>query len=158
MTELLGGADAYAAFCGLPSSGDGSGAAARTGSGGRPEAFTAADLAAVLDDGLGDWGGSVDPDRPRPVLLDVREDWEAQIVAIPGARLVPSGTFVGGGVAARSALADLPRDRPVLVLCKVGGRSATVAAAARDVGVDARSVAGGILAWVRGYAPGERTY
>ena len=44
-------------------------------------------------------------------------------------------------------------DRPVLVLCKVGARSERVAAAAREAGVDARSVTGGVLAWVRDVAP-----
>ncbi|MEK8225589.1 rhodanese-like domain-containing protein [Oerskovia sp. M15] len=96
-----------------------------------------------------------DPDDDL-LLLDVREDWETQIVAIDGARVVPSRTFVGPGAVA--ALADLPRDRTVAVLCKVGGRSDRVAALARAAGVDARNVEGGIVAWVRDVEPGRPTY
>jgi adenylyltransferase/sulfurtransferase len=57
---------------------------------------------------------------------------------------VPSGTFLTGDPAA--ALADLPTDRTVLVLCAVGARSARVADVARAAGIDARSVVGGVPA------------
>ncbi|WP_225227969.1 molybdopterin-synthase adenylyltransferase MoeB [Oerskovia rustica] len=96
-----------------------------------------------------------DPDDD-VLLLDVREVWETQIVAIDGARAVPSGVYAGPGAAA--ALADLPRDRTVAVLCKVGGRSDRVASLARAAGVDARNVEGGVLAWVRDVEPGRPTY
>ncbi len=56
--------------------------------------------------------------------------------------------FLGGtqDPAAAAALADLPADRPVLVVCAVGGRSARVADVARAAGIDARSVVGGVPA------------
>ena len=110
-----------------------------------PTSLTARELAARL----------ADPDDA-VLLLDVREDWETQIVAIDGARVVPSGVYAGPDT--RAALADLPRDRTVAVLCKVGGRSDRVAALARAAGVDARNVEGGILAWVRDVEPTLPTY
>ncbi|MFF2621897.1 molybdopterin-synthase adenylyltransferase MoeB [Oerskovia jenensis] len=110
-----------------------------------PTSLTARELAVRL----------ADPDD-EVLLLDVREDWETQIVAIDGALVVPSGVYAGPGAGA--ALADLPRDRTVAVLCKVGGRSDRVAALARAAGVDARNVEGGILAWVRDVEPGLPTY
>lgn len=127
VTALLPGDDAYTAFCGLvPTT-----AAARPVMGERDvTAHVAADL-------LGD-------DDAAPFLLDVREDWEAQVRPLPGSTRVPSGAFLGGDPAA--ALADLPADRPVLVVCAVGGRSARVADAARAAGIDARSVVGGVPA------------
>ncbi|MDF2847878.1 MAG: moeB [Oerskovia sp.] len=116
----------------------------------RPAAATPTTLTArELADRLADPDDDV-------LLLDVREDWETQIVAIDGARVVPSGVYAGPGAAA--ALADLPRDRTVAVLCKVGGRSDRVASLARAAGVDARNVEGGVLAWVRDVEPGLPTY
>jgi adenylyltransferase/sulfurtransferase len=84
------------------------------------------------------------------VVLDVREDWE--LAAEPfdppaGAdvRHLPFGRVVAGD--ADAALADLPRDTVVAVLCKAGPRAERVTEAARAVGVDARVVDGGLLAW-----------
>ncbi|KRC37733.1 hypothetical protein ASE27_15370 [Oerskovia sp. Root918] len=118
---------------------------APAGAGPAPTSLTPRELAARL----------ADPDDDL-LLLDVREDWETQIVGIDGARVVPSGVYAGPD--ARAALADLPRDRTVAVLCKVGGRSDRVAGLARAVGVDARNVEGGVLAWVRDVEPGRPTY
>ncbi|MFD4993507.1 ThiF family adenylyltransferase [Cellulosimicrobium cellulans] len=126
VTELLPGDDAYAAFCGLAPAAS----AAAPGTGERD--VDAHDAAALLG------GGAA------PFLLDVREDWEAQMRPLPGSTLVPSGTFLAGD--ATAALADLPTDRPVLVVCAVGGRSARVADVARVAGIDARSVVGGVPA------------
>jgi adenylyltransferase/sulfurtransferase len=92
------------------------------------------------------------------VVLDVREDWELEaepfeqrgsVAAAEGVEVhhVPSGVFFAGGAAAESALAGLPRDTVVAVLCKAGPRSERVAEAARAAGVDARTVEGGVLAW-----------
>ena len=46
-------------------------------------------------------------------------------------------------------LADTPLDprRPLYVICRVGGRSAQVAAWLNQQGYDARNVEGGMLAW-----------
>jgi rhodanese-related sulfurtransferase len=41
----------------------------------------------------------------------------------------------------------VPRDRPVLALCRVGARSAAVAEALERLGYDAANVTGGMLTW-----------
>ncbi|MFC8599868.1 ThiF family adenylyltransferase [Isoptericola sp. NPDC057191] len=127
VAALLADDDAYAAFCGLPAS------AARPAGGTAvlgPASVTARDAAALLAGG-------------EPVtLVDVREDWEAQALPVAGSRLVPSGRFLGPDGAA-AVRAELPTDRPVLLVCAAGARSARVADVARAVGVDARSVEGG---------------
>lgn len=122
-----GGADPYAVFCGLPPS-DGA-------------VTTAAELAALRASGTA---------GPGPAVLDVREPWEIELAALPGARAVPSGAFVGdAAVAAVDDVAAWAAGRPVHVLCKAGARSARVARRLRDAGLDARSVEGGMLAWER---------
>jgi adenylyltransferase/sulfurtransferase len=127
VTALLtgtGDADPYAAFCGLPPS---SGAA-----------VSVRELAALRADGA------------EPAVLDVREPWEVELAALPGARVVPSGAFAGDGAAAVvDDVAGWAAGRPVHVLCKSGARSARVASRLRDAGLEARSVEGGILAWAR---------
>ncbi|WP_163184485.1 ThiF family adenylyltransferase [Cellulosimicrobium sp. SL-1] len=142
VTALLPGDDAYAAFCGLrpvaqAATVSGAGAGPTGAAGAAPRDVSAPDAAALLR-----------ADDAAPFLLDVREDWEAQVRPLPGATLVPSGAFLGGtqDPGAAAALADLPADRPVLVVCAVGGRSARVADAARAAGLDARSVVGGVQA------------
>lgn len=80
---------------------------------------------------------------PTTVLVDVREAAELAVVSVPGARHVPLARVLDG-----SAVPDLPRDRPVLVLCQVGARSALAARTLRAAGVDAVNVEGGVLAWL----------
>jgi molybdopterin/thiamine biosynthesis adenylyltransferase/rhodanese-related sulfurtransferase len=138
VTALLPGDDAYAAFCGLAPAAS----AATTPGTGTPTSdpeVRGVEVPALL---------AADPPA---LLVDVREEWEAQVRPLAGARLVPSGTFLGRtddapDTAARAALAELPTDRPVVLVCAVGARSARVAAVARAAGVDARSVVGGLPA------------
>jgi sulfur-carrier protein adenylyltransferase/sulfurtransferase len=87
-------------------------------------------------------------------LIDVREPGEWEIVNIEGARLIPKGDFLNG-----SALELLPHDKPVVLHCKVGGRSAEVLAVVKAAGfADAVHVGGGILAWVNQIEPDKPTY
>lgn len=80
-----------------------------------------------------------DPDRP--LLVDVREPAEFAAVRAPGAVLVPTSVF-----AARAA--DLPADRPLMIVCHVGGRSAAVTGFLIRAGrTDVVNVAGGMDAW-----------
>lgn len=74
-------------------------------------------------------------------LLDVREPDEHAIARIEGSVLIPLGE-----VAARAA--ELPRDLPLYVHCKLGGRSAKAVAALEELGfTNAVNVTGGITAW-----------
>ena len=76
-----------------------------------------------------------------PVVLDVREPWEIAIAAIEGAVAVPLGELT-------RRVAELPRDRPLAVVCHHGGRSAQATAWLRGQGFDrAMNVAGGMDAW-----------
>ena len=89
-------------------------------------------------------------DPARPLLLDVREPNEFALVRAPGAVLVPTSMF-----AAR--MGELPTDRPLLVICHVGGRSAAVAGfLARAGRTDVFDVAGGMDAWERAGLPVRR--
>jgi rhodanese-related sulfurtransferase len=42
---------------------------------------------------------------------------------------------------------EIPKDRTVLCICRVGGRSGTVATTLAGAGYDAINIAGGMLAW-----------
>jgi adenylyltransferase/sulfurtransferase len=77
------------------------------------------------------------------VLIDVREPIEWEIATIDGAEFIPKGEFLDG-----SALEKLPQDKPIVLHCKVGGRSAEVLAVLHGAGFsDAVHVGGGINAW-----------
>jgi len=78
------------------------------------------------------------------VLLDVREDHEWSAGHAPGAVHVPLGALRQDSV---------PMDRPVIVICRVGGRSAAAAEALAGVGYDVRNTAGGMLSWAAAGLP-----
>jgi rhodanese-related sulfurtransferase len=89
-------------------------------------------------------------DPGRPLLVDVREMNEFEEVRAPGAVLVPMSTF-----AARAG--ELPKDRPLMVMCHLGGRSAAAAGfLLRSGWSDVVNVTGGMDAWERGGLPVRR--
>lgn len=78
-------------------------------------------------------------------LIDVREPSEYEIVKIPTAHLIPKQGFIDGSV-----LATLPQDRPIILHCKSGVRSAECLAILKDAGFsDASHVFGGVVAWAK---------
>jgi adenylyltransferase/sulfurtransferase len=78
-------------------------------------------------------------------LIDVREPSEFEIVRIPGSHLIPKQGFLDG-----SALADLPQDKPIILHCKSGVRSAECLAILKGAGfADASHVSGGVIAWAK---------
>lgn len=84
---------------------------------------------------------------PAPILLDVREPHEVVAQRVPGCVLLPTSRFAAGS-------ADLPTDRPILVLCRSGHRSGI----ATDLLIrrgwpDVTNIAGGIIAWVAAGLP-----
>ena len=86
-----------------------------------------------------------DPDRP--LLVDVREENEFLDVRAPGAALVPTSTFM-------NRVGELPPDRPLLVVCHLGSRSAAVAGYLIRAGrTDVVNVAGGMDAWQKAGLP-----
>ena len=80
-------------------------------------------------------------DRREALLIDVREpdEWVAGHVA--GATHIPLGDL-------EARLAEVPRDRPVLLFCRSGNRSGKATAFLRRQGFgQATNVEGGIIAW-----------
>ena len=74
-------------------------------------------------------------------VLDVREPEEWQAGRVDGSIWIPIRE-----VATRQS--EVPSDAEVVVVCRVGGRSAVVTKALRDAGYDAVNLAGGLQAWV----------
>ena len=80
-------------------------------------------------------------DQARPLLVDVREASEFGTLRVPGAVLMPLSTFT-------ARFEELPHDRPLLLMCAVGGRSARATEFLIANGYpDATNVAGGIVGW-----------
>ena len=74
-------------------------------------------------------------------LLDVREPNEYQIGKIPGSTLIPLGEVP-------QRLSEIPRDKDIIVHCKMGGRSAKAASFLRQQGyTKVKNLTGGILDW-----------
>ena len=88
------------------------------------------------------------PDNP--LVVDVRELDEFTTVRLEGVALIPMSTFA-------DRHAELPKDRPLLVMCHMGGRSAAATAfLLRSGWKDVVNVAGGIDAWERAGLPVRR--
>jgi len=88
------------------------------------------------------------------VLVDVREPNEYEINQIPGSVLVPKGEFLNG-----NALGELPSDKPIVLHCKSGVRSAEALAVLKGAGyADAVHVGGGVVAWVNQIDPSQPSY
>ena len=74
-------------------------------------------------------------------LLDVREQWEYDEAHIPGVTLLPVGEV-------SNRLAEIPRDKEVIVTCRSGNRSGQVTDLLRQNGFDnVHNMTGGILDW-----------
>jgi sulfur-carrier protein adenylyltransferase/sulfurtransferase len=136
----------YEQFCGLPDPGAG-----QAGEDGDLPTITAPGLARLLA-GVG--SGAAGSGAAGVLLVDVREPAERSIVSIPGSMAVPFADFGSG-----AAFEAIAFDRPVVLHCKSGARSATALRLLRDAGhPDVRHLDGGVLAWVRLVDPGLPTY
>ena len=77
------------------------------------------------------------------LLLDVREPFELDICHLDGAQNIPMSEI-------GYRWQEIPRDRPVVVFCHTGIRSANLIAALREAGyTNLINLAGGIDAWSR---------
>ena len=132
--EKITGLIDYDAFCGVVSD-----EAQRAASG---STITASELKEMLDAGKD------------PYLVDVREPVEFEIVKIPGGVLIPKDRILSG-----EALAELPQDKPLVLYCRTGVRSAEALAAVKAAGFrDAVHVQGGVTAWATQVDPRLPTY
>jgi rhodanese-related sulfurtransferase len=82
------------------------------------------------------------------LVVDVRESREYRPGHVPGAKNMPLSLLP-------ALLPEVPKDRPVYVICQAGGRSARATALMRAVGIDATSVTGGTGAWIEAGRPVE---
>jgi len=73
-------------------------------------------------------------------VLDVREPVEWDQAHVPGSLHIPMAELP-------ARVSELPTDSQVLVVCKVGGRSARVVQYLVAQGVDAVNLDGGLLEW-----------
>ncbi|MFF0543081.1 adenylyltransferase/sulfurtransferase MoeZ [Nocardia thailandica] len=129
ITELID----YDAFCGVVSE---EGMAAAAGS-----TITARELKDLLD-------------ADKVQLIDVREPVEWDIVHIDGATLIPKDRILSG-----EALSELPQNKPIVLHCKTGIRSAEALAALKRAGfADATHLQGGVVAWANQVDPSLPVY
>ena len=86
------------------------------------------------------------------VLLDVREDWELAIARLEGVLHIPMGQLP-------DRLGELSREADIVVMCRSGGRSATVVRFLQHQGYSrVRNLAGGIAAWGETLDPSLPSY
>lgn len=82
------------------------------------------------------------------LLLDVREQDEWQAGHAPGAVHIPLGEL-------ERRVAELPRERRVVAVCRSGNRSALATASLRAAGLDVDNLEGGMKAWQKAGLPLE---
>ena len=88
--------------------------------------------------GLASWLD--DPQRPQPVLLDVREPAEFDVSHLAKARRVQPGSD--------PSKLNLPKHQPIVTYCSVGYRSADYAQQLQKAGyTDVRNLEGSIFQW-----------
>jgi rhodanese-related sulfurtransferase len=89
-------------------------------------------------------------DAGAPLLVDVREPNEYVEVRAEGAVLLPLSRFM-------ERHRELPTDRPLLMICRSGARSAQATAFLLGNGwTNVTNVAGGTLAWLAAGLPARR--
>jgi rhodanese-related sulfurtransferase len=104
----------------------------------------------------GEWDEWLQAQAARPLLLDVREPWELQTASVAPQEFDVAAIPMNE-IPAR--LDELPRDRPIAVMCHHGMRSLRVAMFLAHHGyTDVANIAGGIDAWARDRDPGVPVY
>jgi rhodanese-related sulfurtransferase len=95
------------------------------------QTMTAPELAAWL----------ADPDRPKPVLLDVREPWEFETCRIEGSMPIPMNSIP-------TRMQELDDEAPIVCICHHGARSMSVASFLERNGfTQVINLTGGVHAW-----------
>lgn len=88
----------------------------------------------------------------RPLLLDVRQDWETRLCRLPNAVHIPIEEI-------ELRYEELSAEDEIVVYCHQGVRSAAVAEYLRGLGYGkVRNLAGGLDSWARTVDPGMRRY
>ena len=94
--------------------------------------LTPAQAGAALDEGA--------------VAVDVREQQEWEAGHVDGSLWIPLGEL-------QARAGELPRDRPLVIVCRTGARSGYAADALVAAGYDASNLAGGLFAWTAAALP-----
>lgn len=79
-------------------------------------------------------------------IVDVRDEEERRAGHIPGSLHLPMSKLP-------RRLGELSHDRPLVLVCRSGQRSAQVTAYLAERGFDARNLEGGLKAWTRAGLP-----
>jgi adenylyltransferase/sulfurtransferase len=88
----------------------------------------------------------------RPLLLDVRQDWETRLCRLDNAVHIPIEEI-------ELRVEELDPNDEIVVYCHQGVRSAAVAEYLRSLGFkDVKNLAGGLDSWARTVDPGMRRY
>jgi len=104
--------------------------------------MTAPELAAWL----------ADPSRERPLLLDVRENWEFETCRIAGSTQIVMNTIP-------ARIEELDEDEQIVCICHHGTRSMQVAAFLERNGfTNVTNLTGGVHAWAVQVDPAMPTY
>lgn len=98
------------------------------------------DVRMISTQQLADW--QADTGREQPLLLDVRAVKEYEVSHLRGAVLADTDS------GRREALHNTPKDRPIVVYCSVGYRSAAAARKIKAMGfTNVSNLEGSIFAW-----------
>lgn len=80
------------------------------------------------------------------VIVDVRQPVETSSGTVPGAVLIPLTEF-------GRRMNELPRDRPILTICRSSHRSPIAARQLKRAGFDVTNVSGGTIGWQKAGLP-----
>lgn len=93
-----------------------------------------------------------DPERSKPVLVDVRQPWELDVCRIDGSKPVPMSAIP-------ARFMELDRDAETVVICHHGARSYQVCMFLEHQGfTNIYNLYGGVAAWAQQVDPAMPTY
>jgi rhodanese-related sulfurtransferase len=85
-------------------------------------------------------------EKPKPLVLDVREPSEYSAGHIAGSTLIP-------GHQLSSRISELPKDREIVCVCASGSRSSSAARQLTGAGFTVLNLSGGMGQWQRAKLP-----
>jgi phage shock protein E len=85
-------------------------------------------------------------EKPKPLVLDVREPSEYAAGHIAGSTLIPLNQLA-------SRMNELPRDREIICVCASGSRSGSAARRLMSNGYTVLNMSGGMSRWQRAGLP-----
>lgn len=85
-------------------------------------------------------------EEPDWIIVDVRQPIETSSGTVPGAVLIPLTEF-------GRRMEELPRDRPILTICRSSHRSPIAARQLKQAGFNVTNVSQGTIGWQRAGLP-----